>query len=125
MPAERNTVLVADDYDSLRRAMEMRVRPLLRENQTVVTAKDGSEALTKIAEMRDKLLAVLTDLEMPGADGNAVARAALDAGVPHVGIFTSSPKKVTVDGIRVFDKLAGGVYEEIDRFISEAVASAK
>jgi chemosensory pili system protein ChpA (sensor histidine kinase/response regulator) len=57
-------VLVVDDSLTVRRVTQ---RLLLREGYRVVTAKDGLEALEKLAEERPAVL--LSDIEMPRMDG--------------------------------------------------------
>jgi chemosensory pili system protein ChpA (sensor histidine kinase/response regulator) len=57
-------VLVVDDSLTVRRITQ---RMLVREGYRVVTAKDGLEALEKLAEERP--VVVLSDIEMPRMDG--------------------------------------------------------
>lgn len=62
-------VLVVDDSLTVRRVTQ---RLLTREGYRVVLAKDGIEALERLAEERPKV--VLSDIEMPRMDGFDLAR---------------------------------------------------
>ncbi len=62
-------VLVVDDSLTVRRVTQ---RLLVREGYRVVTAKDGLEALERLAEERPTLL--LSDIEMPRMDGFDLVR---------------------------------------------------
>jgi chemosensory pili system protein ChpA (sensor histidine kinase/response regulator) len=62
-------VLVVDDSLTVRRVTQ---RLLVREGYRVVTAKDGLEALEKLAEERPVVL--LSDIEMPRMDGFDLVR---------------------------------------------------
>lgn len=66
-------ILVADDDEIAR---EVVGSILGREGYAVVTARDGREAIETLGS--DRFLLVITDLRMPGADGLAVLRFALD-----------------------------------------------
>jgi chemosensory pili system protein ChpA (sensor histidine kinase/response regulator) len=57
-------VMVVDDSLTVRRVTQ---RLLVREGYRVVTAKDGLEALEKLADERPVVL--LSDIEMPRMDG--------------------------------------------------------
>ncbi|MDE2397168.1 MAG: response regulator, partial [Burkholderiales bacterium] len=70
LPAERSPlVLVVDDSLTVRRVTQ---RLLVREGYRVVTAKDGLEALERLAEERPAVL--LSDIEMPRMDGFDLVR---------------------------------------------------
>ena len=79
MPAE---ILLVEDRSSLR---AMLAETLERENYSVEAVATGDEAVRRLQEGRRYAL-VLTDLKLPGADGIAVLRAAMEAdrGVPVV-----------------------------------------
>ena len=64
-----STILVVDDEDLYRRALE---RILLRVGHQVATAPDGAEALQRIASERIDL--VLCDIQMPGINGLELVR---------------------------------------------------
>jgi chemosensory pili system protein ChpA (sensor histidine kinase/response regulator) len=68
-PAQAPLVLVVDDSLTVRRVTQ---RLLTREGYRVVTAKDGLDALEKLAE--ETPLVVLSDIEMPRMDGFDLAR---------------------------------------------------
>ncbi len=63
-PLRAAMVMVVDDSLTVRRVTQ---RLLVREGYRVVTAKDGLEALEKLAEERPTVL--LSDIEMPRMDG--------------------------------------------------------
>jgi len=122
----RDKFLLVDDSEILLRTIGRRVNERLGADQTLITAENEAEALAIIAKEHYQLLAVLTDLfltDPPGlrGEGNAVAQAALDSGVPKVGIYTSAPDRVTVKGITVIDKNADTALEDINHFADEAV----
>ena len=62
-------VLVVDDSLTVRRVTQ---RMLLRDGYRVVLAKDGLEALERLAEQRPAV--VLSDIEMPRMDGFDLVR---------------------------------------------------
>ncbi len=68
-PARAPMVLVVDDSLTVRRVTQ---RLLAREGYRVVTAKDGLEALERLAEERPAVL--LSDIEMPRMDGFDLVR---------------------------------------------------
>ena len=85
-------VLVVDDSLTVRRVTQ---RLLAREGYRVTLAKDGLEALTRLAEERPAVL--LTDIEMPRMDGfdllrNVRAEPRL-AGLPVVMITSRIAQK--------------------------------
>ena len=69
--ALRGRVLVCDDDASYREAM---VRALQQEDHQVLEAEDGTASLKQLEE--DSVDVVVTDLQMPGADGIEVLRSA-------------------------------------------------
>jgi len=89
---EAPLVLVVDDSLTVRRVTQ---RLLLREGYRVVTAKDGLEALQRLAEERPAVL--LSDIEMPRMDGfdllrNVRADERL-AGLPTIMITSRTAQK--------------------------------
>jgi DNA-binding NtrC family response regulator len=76
MKQDRNTrILVADDESSFLKAL---VTYLEREYRCILMAHDGDEAV-RILEKNPPIDIVVTDLVMPGADGLAVLKKALEA----------------------------------------------
>jgi CheY-like chemotaxis protein len=65
--SEKKKVLVVDDDDSIRSLVE---RVLKREQFDVETARDGQEAIQKLA--KNDYATVLLDLMMPRVDGHGV-----------------------------------------------------
>lgn len=68
-PAENNTILVADDEQSILRTLN---RNLTRRGYTVIMAADGQEALERAEENLPDL--IILDLMMPKIDGLEVCR---------------------------------------------------
>jgi two-component system, OmpR family, alkaline phosphatase synthesis response regulator PhoP len=67
--SEKKKILVVDDDDSIRSLVE---RVLRREHFEVETARDGQEAIQKLAQ--GDYATVLLDLMMPRVDGHGVLR---------------------------------------------------
>lgn len=72
-------ILCADDDASLGTMLSF---ALVRHGHTVVVAKDGREALEKIAAERSGFDLVVTDNEMPNADGFALVQRLRDSKYP-------------------------------------------
>jgi DNA-binding response OmpR family regulator len=68
-PSGKKKVLVVDDDDAIRAMVE---RVLRREHFEVESARDGHEAIEKLA--RNDYATVLLDLMMPRVDGHGVLR---------------------------------------------------
>ncbi len=79
------TILVVDDEDGIRRALE---RTLSRLGHRVITAENGKEGLEVVRERSDLNLAI-TDLSMPGMDGIALAEE-IRALRPHLPLVLAS-----------------------------------
>ncbi|WP_240635869.1 Hpt domain-containing protein [Caldimonas tepidiphila] len=76
-------VLVVDDSLTVRRVTQ---RLLVREGYRVALAKDGLEALERLAEERPAV--VLSDIEMPRMDGfDLVRNMRADAGLAHLPVI--------------------------------------
>jgi two-component system cell cycle sensor histidine kinase/response regulator CckA len=85
-PIARNTVLVVEDMDEVRRALARMVTSI---GYQVIEARDGSEAVHLYGEHADRVVAVTLDLMMPTTDGRETL-AMLSAFAPDVGIVISS-----------------------------------
>jgi two-component system, cell cycle sensor histidine kinase and response regulator CckA len=70
--ADGQTVLVIDDEPAVR---EVTHSVLARLNLSPVSAEDGAEGIAVAVEHREKLCAVITDLQMPHMDGVSFVRA--------------------------------------------------
>ena len=78
-------LLIAEDNETLRKG----VAHLFREQgHEVDEARDGTEALNKIRE--EFFNVIITDVEMPGMDGEATLEAACEKGVGRKNIIISS-----------------------------------
>tara|TARA_R100001129_G_C5278253_1_gene236110 strand:- start:734 stop:1174 length:441 start_codon:yes stop_codon:yes gene_type:complete len=86
------TVMVVDDSVTVRKVTS---RFLLREGFSVITARDGLEAMTLLQEHRPDLM--LLDIEMPRMDGFEVARRVKGSSelkqIPIIMITSRSGKK--------------------------------
>lgn len=69
MSQQKKKILVVDDDDAIRSMVE---RVLRREHYEVESARDGHEAIQKLAE--NDYATVLLDLMMPRVDGHGVLR---------------------------------------------------
>jgi PAS domain S-box-containing protein len=76
-------VLVVDDEPGVREVAQAVLENL---KLSVITATDGADGLIKVAEYREQLDVIITDLHMPHMDGMAFARAArrMAPGVPVI-----------------------------------------
>ena len=70
MPKAVETILVVDDDDSVRTAVE---KLLKQSGYDVLGASDGEEALKAYKECRGRLDLLLTDTVMPGMNGRELA----------------------------------------------------
>lgn len=82
----RNTVLVVEDMDDVRRAL---VKMVQMQGFDVLQARDGSEAVHLFGEHAAKIVAVTLDLMMPTTDGRETL-AMLSEFAPGVAIVISS-----------------------------------
>jgi CheY-like chemotaxis protein len=83
-PGGRETILVAEDEDALRRLTE---RLLTGLGYSVLTAEDGAQALEIFAARRDEIDLLLLDIVMPGKGGRDVYVAVRDAGDATPEVF--------------------------------------
>lgn len=79
-------ILIADDDDALRGLMADSLR---RDGHTCEQASNGAEAEAVLAASSTKLSVLVTDLEMPGIDGVALAKRAADHN-PHIRVLLVS-----------------------------------
>ena len=79
-------ILVVDDEVTIR---EVSRRVLHRLNFEPITATDGADALVHVAESREKLKAVVTDMHMPHMDGIGLVRA-IRRMVPGLPVIVAS-----------------------------------
>ncbi|MES2306307.1 MAG: MHYT domain-containing protein [Gemmatimonadota bacterium] len=80
------TILVADDEESIRRSA---TRVLERFGYQVFTAVDGEEALQRVAELGDALDLVISDVVMPNMGGRELYRALRRDAVDVAFLYTS------------------------------------
>jgi CheY-like chemotaxis protein len=71
------TILIAEDDDAVRPMVE---RILKRLGYAVLAARHGAEALAVLAEHREKVHLLVTDISMPEISGPDLARRAAEAG---------------------------------------------
>lgn len=109
----RPQILIAEDSEDIRQTLVMTLAVELGEDVEVIEAENGDKALECIrVAVNARLGCVLTDFDMPGANGVEVASAALAASVPHVVLMTardesSVAKEYGKDGRKVVDGLLG------------------
>ncbi len=94
------TVLVVDDSSAIRKFVMFALRA---RGLTVVTARDGMEALEKMT--RSKVDLVITDLNMPKLDGFGLLRALRDdhdcAELPIIILSSLSSSEEQQQGLRL------------------------
>ncbi|MBT3864772.1 hypothetical protein HOE67_04300 [Candidatus Peregrinibacteria bacterium] len=76
----------------------------------IITAKDGEEAIKLIREFAEQIVFVLTDMRMPLANGNQVAREALSREIP-VAICSATLEDISPD---IKDQLSVTLEKPID-----------
>ncbi len=96
MTTTRPRVLVVEDDDELRRLLE---RCLIREGCEVTVARDGKEAIEKLAEGLTADF-ILSDLEMPRADGREVLAAGLARRIPVIILTGQANVQTAVEMMR-------------------------
>jgi DNA-binding NtrC family response regulator len=89
-------VLIVEDDPDVRRALE---RFLVRDGWTVVQAADGAEAV-QILNRDHALTLVVSDLDMPHADGREVLKAAQQYDIPVVIVTGVASVETAVDLMR-------------------------
>jgi CheY-like chemotaxis protein len=85
-PDSRNTVLIVEDMDEVRRALVKMVTSI---GFDVLEARDGSEAIHLYGQHAGRVVAVTLDLMMPTTDGRETL-AMLSAFAPELAIVISS-----------------------------------
>jgi two-component system, NtrC family, response regulator AtoC len=92
----RARVLVVEDEDDLRRILE---RCLVREGCEVTTARDGREGIERL---NDGLVVdlILTDLQMPRADGRQVLAAGMSRRIPVIILTGQADVQTAVEMMR-------------------------
>jgi CheY-like chemotaxis protein len=64
------SILIVDDEPDIADLFRQRFRREVRQGQYVLHfAESGEEALRRLAEIRPKLIVILSDINMPGMDG--------------------------------------------------------
>lgn len=76
-------ILLADDDHAYRSLLALRLKAELP-GTVCHQARNGQEAIDTINEMRKKLTLVITDIQMPFADGNQVAERAIELDIPVI-----------------------------------------
>ena len=116
------SILVADDdSDFLGAMMRCVARGLGGTGIGVLPAADGSTALHRIQTQHEEIVAVLTDLQMPGADGYQVAGAANEHSIPVAIVTRDRPETVTPGDYDVIHKRVSTITAEIHAWLREAL----
>ena len=110
----RRTILVVDDDADIRLLME----DLLMDEYEVLTARDGVEALEIIAEKRDEIDLVITDIRMPRMDGMELL-GKIKTNYPGIGVMMISAFgdiNAAIDAIRkgAYDYIPKPLMRELD-----------
>jgi CheY-like chemotaxis protein len=109
-----HTVLVVDDEEDLREVMR---RMLQRQGFATLTAADPNEAVTMFRDHQDEIDLLLTDLGMPNASGQELARLALSMRPGLRVLYVSGlPKAVAV---------AKGLVGEADPLVQKPFTSER
>jgi len=116
--SSRLRVVVADDH---RVMLDTLVRLLSREFDVVAAVTDGLSAVKKAAELKPDLLVL--DIAMPGLNGIAAARTALEAGsTARVVFVTNMRDREFVEGSLALGEV-GFVVK--DRLIADLLPAAR
>jgi two-component system cell cycle sensor histidine kinase/response regulator CckA len=100
------TILLVEDEDMVRSVAE---RALTRQGYKVITASDGEQGLTRLAQA-DKVDLLISDVVMPGMDGPAMVRAARVADPTLPVLFMSGyaeeqlRKSIDIDNVAFLPK---------------------
>ncbi|MFC1543161.1 ATP-binding protein [Candidatus Neomarinimicrobiota bacterium] len=101
-------ILVVDDEESMR----ILTKEILENyGYRVITAKDGREAISKYTEIKSEIRVIMTDMLMPGMDGQATIRALrkISQEVPIIAM-----SGLTADG--------AGLAADIENSVQESIA---
>jgi CheY-like chemotaxis protein len=105
---EKKALLIADDAACVRSSLVDMLKDLIERMDVdvdVLEAGDGHAALMIVDDQHDRLIAVLTDMQMPGANGFEVYEEANKHGIP-TAIISTAPKISLPDGDYTYlDKL--------------------
>ena len=96
----RERILVVDDDADIRLAMEM---SLTYHGYEVLVAKDGEEALARLAKERDAGASpalVITDLKMPRLDGMGLLERLQGSGLPVVVVSGHGDVATAVEAVK-------------------------
>ncbi len=85
-PRGTETILFVEDHESIRR---MAARALKRLGYSVVTARDGADALQRLSQLTGRLDLLVTDVAMPGMSGGTLAEK-VRAARPYVKVIFAS-----------------------------------
>jgi len=100
MNVERDTILVVDDDDLVRRSIS---KILERNGYRVVAANSSNEALRVVSEQGGRIGLVILDVLMPGTTGPELGRRLYDLNLPAKVLFVSgfSPESIPIEDHQV------------------------
>lgn len=98
-PGKGELLLVVDDEEPVR---EMACRILKQYGYRVIAAENGAKAISRLAQMREKVSLVLTDMTMPVMDGPAtvVAVRTIDPNIAIIGASGLGANRAVADSLR-------------------------
>ncbi|MBP8001267.1 MAG: response regulator [Chloroflexi bacterium] len=97
-------ILVVDDSPIVRRTLEFILK---KQNHTVMTANDGTEALARLAEVKVEL--IFADVSMPHLDGiDLLQRLRADIRFRHLPVVMLTASGETQDRLRAEKEGANG-----------------
>jgi len=121
VPAQANTILIADDFAAFRRLVRSKLQEIGFQN--VAEASDGLEAVEKAAELQPDL--VLLDIGMPNLDGIKAAAQIRTVSAESKILFLSQYTDPAIVQSTLTDGAMGYVYKsEINRELLPAIEAA-
>ena len=104
LPSNSRTILIVEDYKELRRL----IGEILKEaGYQVSEAANGAEGLSRLCEQREDINVVITDLAMPGMDGQAFAEQIQQARPDIKIIFMSADPDRLLERVRAWGDSIG------------------
>ena len=103
-----NGLLIVDDEEGIRRSLK---RALQREDYFIFLAHEGKEAIKIVAENRDEIDIVISDLKMPGLDGIET--------LSVIGEINPEITRIVLTGYGTMENAIKATNEGIDGFLTK------